>query len=53
MPPPSPAGAYADSMTVEQLMRFHQTRLDPVKGHPAIDVLAFETVPCLKVSAGV
>lgn len=41
-------GSYADSMTVEQLMAFHLSRLQPVKGHPAIDLLAFETVPCLK-----
>ncbi len=37
-------------MTVEQLMAYHKSRLDPVKGHPAIDVIAFETIPCLKVA---
>jgi homocysteine S-methyltransferase len=42
------SGAYADTMTEEQLMAFHKSRLDPVKGHPAIDVIAFETIPCLK-----
>ncbi len=43
------AGGYADSMTIEQLMNYHRLRLAPVKGHPAVDVLAFETIPCLKV----
>lgn len=43
------SGGYCDHMTEEQLMDFHRSRLDPVKGHPAIDMLAFETIPCLKV----
>jgi S-methylmethionine-dependent homocysteine/selenocysteine methylase len=39
-------------MTVEQLMDFHRSRLEPVRGHPAVDIIAFETIPCLKVKDG-
>ncbi|KAG1655862.1 hypothetical protein FOA52_012512 [Chlamydomonas sp. UWO 241] len=42
------SGAYADMVTEEQLMAFHKARLDPVRGHPAVDMIAFETIPCLK-----
>eukprot|EP00955_Chlamydomonas_euryale_P100634 365297-Chlamydomonas_euryale.AAC.1 len=44
------SGDYADRMSVEELMGFHRARLDPIKGHPAVDVLAFETIPCLSVT---
>ncbi|EFJ47356.1 hypothetical protein VOLCADRAFT_92147 [Volvox carteri f. nagariensis] len=41
-------GDYADSMTLQQLANFHRDRLEPVRHRTEIDLLAFETVPCLR-----
>ncbi|KAG2433231.1 hypothetical protein HXX76_008301 [Chlamydomonas incerta] len=41
-------GDYADSVPADELMGFHRTRLEPVRSRPEIDLIAFETVPCLR-----
>ncbi|KXZ54603.1 hypothetical protein GPECTOR_4g668 [Gonium pectorale] len=41
-------GDYAESTSLDQLMEFHRTRLEPVRHRTDIDLLAFETIPCLK-----
>ncbi|GAX79820.1 hypothetical protein CEUSTIGMA_g7260.t1 [Chlamydomonas eustigma] len=41
-------GDYAEHTTVEQLISHHRERLDPIRGHPGIDLLAFETIPCIQ-----
>lgn len=46
-------GDYADSVSTEQLMDFHRARLEPVRGRSEIDLLAFETVPCLKEAVAI
>ena len=43
------SGNYSDNMTEEELMSFHRSRLEPIKGNFSVDALAFETIPCLKV----
>ncbi|GIL83279.1 hypothetical protein Vretimale_11358 [Volvox reticuliferus] len=35
-------------MSVQQLSDFHRARLEPVRNRTEIDLLAFETVPCLR-----
>ncbi|BDA46550.1 Homocysteine S-methyltransferase 1 [Coccomyxa sp. Obi] len=41
-------GSYAERVTEEQLVDFHRQRLQAIAGQPGIDLIAFETVPCLK-----
>ncbi|CAL5228224.1 g11314 [Coccomyxa viridis] len=41
-------GSYASRVSEEQIMDFHAKRLHAVGGEAALDVVAFETVPCLK-----
>ncbi|CAL8471158.1 g10700 [Coccomyxa elongata] len=41
-------GSYAERVTEEQLMDFHRQRLQAIAGQPGVDLIAFETVPCLK-----
>ncbi|PNW77884.1 hypothetical protein CHLRE_10g455650v5 [Chlamydomonas reinhardtii] len=41
-------GDYADSVSTDALIEFHRARLDPVRSRHEIDLIAFETVPCLK-----
>ncbi|KAK9807910.1 hypothetical protein WJX73_000567 [Symbiochloris irregularis] len=41
-------GNFADKVTVEQLMDFHMRRLEAVAHETAIDLVAFETIPCAK-----
>ncbi|KAG2483737.1 hypothetical protein HYH03_017392 [Edaphochlamys debaryana] len=41
-------GDYAESTSLDQLADFHAARLEPVRHRPEIDLIAFETVPCVK-----
>ncbi|GFR49066.1 hypothetical protein Agub_g11092 [Astrephomene gubernaculifera] len=41
-------GDYADSVSYQDLADFHRARIEPVRHRPEIDLLAFETIPCLK-----
>ncbi|MEW5302578.1 MAG: hypothetical protein WDW36_005347 [Sanguina aurantia] len=41
-------GNYAESVSIQELKDFHRMRIEPVRNDPNIDLLAFETVPCLK-----
>ena len=46
-------GDYSESMSIEDLIKFHRSRLDLVLGNPKIDLLAFETIPCIKEAAAI
>ncbi|GLI59909.1 hypothetical protein VaNZ11_001952 [Volvox africanus] len=41
-------GSYVETMSVQQLYDFHRARLEPVRNRTEIDLLAFETLPCLR-----
>lgn len=41
-------GNYAESVSIQELKDFHRMRIEPVRNDPNVDMLAFETVPCLK-----
>eukprot|EP00884_Botryococcus_braunii_P019466 jgi/Botrbrau1/6202/Bobra.0344s0042.2 len=41
------SGSYVERVTEEQLMAFHRERCLAISGLPDVDLLAFETIPCL------
>lgn len=46
-------GHYADAISTSELQKHHALRLEPAVRNPEIDLIAFETVPCLKEAVAI
>lgn len=46
-------GNYAEHVSIQELKDFHRARIQPIRDDPNVDLLVFETVPCLKEAVAI